>query len=113
MTVRITEPGRMHTGTLVSVEKTREANVDQKHCYDVVIIKDERPGVKTMVVGVHERYIKIETPAEVNLYAWEEALGIESDLTMSLDERRERVLNKLKGIPESIPQSPDDGFKLI
>lgn len=112
MTVRITEPGRMHTGTLVSMEKTREANVDQKHCYDV-ILKDERPGIQTMVVGVHERYIKIETMAEINLDAWEHALGIESDPTMSWDERRERVLNKVKGIQDSIPKNPDEGFKLI
>lgn len=112
MTVKITEPGRMHTGTLVSMEKTREANVDQKHCYDVVI-EGERTGVKTMVVGVHERYIKIETLAEINLDTWEKALGIESDPTMSWDERRERILNKVKGIQDSIPKSPDKGFKLI
>lgn len=112
MNVKITEPGRIHTGTLVSLEKTRETKVDQKHCYDV-ILEGERRGLKTMVVGVHERYIKIEALEEINLDAWEHALGIESDPAMSWDERRERVLNKVRGIQDRIPQNPDDGFKLI
>lgn len=32
---------------------------------------------------------------------------------MSWDERRERILNKVKGIQDSIPKGPDKGFKLI
>lgn len=112
MTVKITEPGRIHTGTLVSLEKTRETKADQKHCYDV-ILEGERRGLKTMVIGVHERYIKIETPEEIYLEDWEHSIGIESDPAMSWDERRERVLNKVRGIQDRIPQNPDDGFKLI
>ena len=112
MTVKITEPGRIHTGTLVSLEKTRETKADQNHCYDV-ILEGERRGLKTMVIGVHERYIKIETLEEIYLDAWEHAFGIESDPTMSWDERRERILSKVRGIPDCIPQNPDDGFKSI
>lgn len=112
MTVKITEPGRIHTGTLVSLEKAKGTKADQNHCYDV-ILEGERRGLKTMVVGVHERYIKIETLEEIDLDAWEHAFGIESDPTMSWDERRERVLNKVRGIQDRIPQNPNDGFKSI